>query len=303
MIRLGRERTSPNPARSASCAGGGKQSRRARAPRRSSARMDAVGRRNHLPGGRSRRKHPAGPATRWSSCGPRDSGHIRSWISRTHSRRLSDPSLQPGGDSPVLRRHHRVQHLERGRHRCEHPHPLVGTGATELSLWARCGDCRDPAACHGLADPAALSEPTPNPHEARAALAEATSRAMSVHLADRQFQWMALCLAACWLAFGVVVRLVPDRKSPLVLVAVLVAATVGPGALVWLGLRIRAYSRARMLLFFGGFVVFQVWLGIVAGVSIGTRYWASTEPSYHFGVTIAIGVIPLLVLAWLLGRR
>ena len=114
---------------------------------------------------------------------------------------------------------------------------------------------------------------------------------------------MALCLAACWLAFGVVVSLVPDRKSPLVLVAVLVAATVGPGALVWLGLRIRAYSRARMLLFFGGFVVFQVWLGIVAGVSIGTRYWASTEPSYHFGVTIAIGVIPLLVLAWLLGRR
>src|ERR1700737_4082574 len=67
----------------------------------------------------------------------------------------------------------------------------------------------------------------------------------------------------------------------------------------WLNLFL--FRGARLFLFFGGFVVFQVWLGIVAGVSIGTRYWASTEPSYHFGVTIAIGVIPLLVLAWLLG--
>ena len=148
-----------------------------------------------------------------------------------------------------------------------------------------------------------MSEPAPTAQEARAALAEATTRATSVHRADRQFQLITLCLAACWLAFGVIVSLSPDRNSVLVWAGVLVAAIVGPGGVIWLGLRIRAYSRGRMLLFFGGFVVFQAWLGIVAGVSIGTRWWASTQPSYHFGVTIAIGVIPLLVLAWLLGRR
>lgn len=49
--------------------------------------------------------------------------------------------------------------------------------------------------------------------------------------------------------------------------------------------------------------VFNLWNASVTGVSIGTRWWASTQPSYHFGVSEMVGVIPLLVAAWLIGRR
>jgi hypothetical protein len=139
--------------------------------------------------------------------------------------------------------------------------------------------------------------------EAQAALAEAASRATSVRRADRHLQWVTLCIAGCWLVTGAIASLSPDRNSPAVWVPVLVTVIGALSGVVYFALKIRVVGRARFLLFIGGFVVFQVWMGFVAGMSMKTLWWAGGQPSYHFGVTIAVGVIPLLILAWLLGRR
>jgi hypothetical protein len=116
---------------------------------------------------------------------------------------------------------------------------------------------------------------------------------------------MLLGIAAIYLAVGGVISTLPDprRGGPLVglaIVAILIGGSVG---FVFIGLRIRAFSRAGILLYFGGITVFNLWNAIVVGLSIGTRWWASTQPSYHFGLSVAIGVIPLLAAAWLIWRR
>jgi hypothetical protein len=150
-----------------------------------------------------------------------------------------------------------------------------------------------------------VSDSAPTPVEAQAALAEANSQAVRVHHADRQLGWIVLGIAAIWLAVGALMSTLPDprRAGPVVGPAILAVMVVGLVGLVLVFLRIRAYSRAGILLYFGGVAVFNVWNAIVVGVSIGTRWWASTQPSYHFGVSVAVGSIPLLVAAWLILRR
>jgi len=48
---------------------------------------------------------------------------------------------------------------------------------------------------------------------------------------------------------------------------------------------------------------FNIWNATVAGISIAMGYWASTQPTYHFGVSVLVAVIPLIVAAYLIGRR
>jgi hypothetical protein len=150
-----------------------------------------------------------------------------------------------------------------------------------------------------------VSEPDPTPQEARSALAEATSQGALVRRADHQLGWMLLGIATIYLAIGAVVSTLPDprRGGPVVGFAILAIVLVGFVGFVYVGLRIRAYSRTAIFLYFGGVIAFNLWNSIVAGVSILTRWWASGEPSYHFGISAAIGVIPLLIAAWLIWRR
>lgn len=53
----------------------------------------------------------------------------------------------------------------------------------------------------------------------------------------------------------------------------------------------------------GGMVGFIVWNTIVTEVSIGTGFWLPSQPNYHLAVSELVSVIPLIVVALLIGRR
>jgi hypothetical protein len=150
-----------------------------------------------------------------------------------------------------------------------------------------------------------MSELVPTPREAQAALVEANSQAVRVRHSDHQLGWILLGVAAVYLAAAAVISNVADprRGGPVAGTAIVAILVVGLVGLVFVFLRIRAYSRTGILLYFGGIAAFNLWNAAVTGVSIGLRYWASAQPSYHFGVSVAVGSIPLLVAAWLILRR
>jgi hypothetical protein len=150
-----------------------------------------------------------------------------------------------------------------------------------------------------------MSESAPTPREAQAALVEANSQAVRVRHADHQLGWIVLGIAAIYLAVGALMSTLTDprRAGPVVGPAILAVMVVGLVGLVIVFLRIRAYSRTGILLYFGGIGAFGLWNGIVVAVSIATRWWALTQPSYHFGISVVVAVIPLLVVAWLILRR
>jgi hypothetical protein len=150
-----------------------------------------------------------------------------------------------------------------------------------------------------------MSESAPTPHEAQAALIEASSQAARVRRSDLQLAWMLLGIVAVYLAAGGVISTLPSlrRGGPVVGLAILAIVIVGVVGMIIVGLRIRAYSRTGILLYFGGVAVFNIWNAIVTSVSIFTGWWALTQPSYHFGISELVGAVPLLIAAWLIGRR
>lgn len=150
-----------------------------------------------------------------------------------------------------------------------------------------------------------MSESTPTPQEARAALSEATSQTVRVRRADHQLGWILLGIATTYLAVGAVMSTLPDlrRGGPVVGFAILAILIVGLAGLIYVGLRIRAYSRTAILMYGGGVIAFNLWNGAVSGLSVATRWWAPAQPSYHLGLSVAVAVIPLLVAAWLIWRR
>jgi hypothetical protein len=150
-----------------------------------------------------------------------------------------------------------------------------------------------------------MSGSGPTPQEAQAALTEADSQGARVRRADRQLAWMLLAVAAVWLAVGGVISTLPDprRGGPVAGLGIVAIGIVGVVGLVVVGLRIRAYSRTGILLYFAGITVFNIWNAVVTGMSTLTHWWASSQPSYHFGLSAAVAVIPLLIAAWLIWRR
>jgi hypothetical protein len=148
-----------------------------------------------------------------------------------------------------------------------------------------------------------VNESAPTPREAQAAINEAMSQAATLGRSDDPLRRIVIGIAACYLVAGVVVSLSPSRNSPVLWPAVLLIVIGFCVGVTMVGLRIRALSRRGQALYIWGVMAFNAWMGIVAGVSIGTRWWASTQPSYHFGISIAVAVTPLIFLAWLLGRR
>jgi len=116
---------------------------------------------------------------------------------------------------------------------------------------------------------------------------------------------MLLGIAAIYLAVGALISTLPDprRAGPVVGIGILAILIVGLVGFVYVGLRIRAYSRTAMLIYFGGIIAFNLWNSAVFGVSTLTRWWTPPQPAYHFGLSAAVAVIPLLVAAWLIWRR
>lgn len=128
-------------------------------------------------------------------------------------------------------------------------------------------------------------------------------RAAQVRRSDRQLWWMLLVIAAAYLGVGAVMSVTPRHQATFAPAVVVVTLLAALGAAVVIGLRIRAYSRAGIIGYFSTIIAFNLWNAVVTSASIATRFWGSGEPSYHFGISVTIAVIPLLAGAWLLARR
>ena len=144
---------------------------------------------------------------------------------------------------------------------------------------------------------------TPTAQEARAALAEANSQAALVRRADREFRWILLVIAALYLALAGIVSVAGRRGGPFAALAILVVVVASLVGIIWLGLRLRAYSTTGVAWYVAAIAAFSVWNGIVVGGSVASGFWSTTQPTYHLGISVMICVIPLIGAAYLIGRR
>ncbi|HYL08134.1 MAG TPA: hypothetical protein VEU76_06270 [Candidatus Udaeobacter sp.] len=139
--------------------------------------------------------------------------------------------------------------------------------------------------------------------KAQAALAEVEARGAQLRRADLQLSWMLLAILGACLGVAVVTSLAPHHGSSWagISVVIMLAGFLATGVLI--GLRIRAYSRTGIVLYFASVIGFNVWNAAVTSTSIITRFWAAGQPSYHFGISVAVGSIPLWIGAYLIRRR
>ena len=139
----------------------------------------------------------------------------------------------------------------------------------------------------------------PTPKEAAGALAEANLRETQVRKADAQLGRILGVLAAAVVGIGFLMSVAPHLVGPAVAAIYLGAISV----VMVVFLRIRAYSRTGLRIFSLTASTFTIWNALCAGVSVATRWWSSSQPSYHFGVTEAVTAVPLVIGIWLLSRK
>jgi hypothetical protein len=149
-----------------------------------------------------------------------------------------------------------------------------------------------------------VNEMAPTPDEARAALAKANSQKALVRKADREFRWILFVVAAVYVVVaGLVSITFPRRGSPLAGTIALLVVAGGLAAIVVLGRRVRAYSTGGIAWYVAAIAIFLLWNFAVTGVSLLSGWWSPKQPGYHFAISEAVGAIPLIVAAWLFGRR
>jgi len=148
-----------------------------------------------------------------------------------------------------------------------------------------------------------MTETSPTPQDARALLDEAKGRAATVRQSERQLRWTLLLIAAMYVVTGILLSFNPRQGSRPIGTALLITFLVALVLAVYLGWRVKAWSRAAVLWFVGAMAAFLVWNGIVIWLSVATGWWGPHAPGIHFGGTVAVAVIPLLVATWLFGRR
>jgi hypothetical protein len=134
-------------------------------------------------------------------------------------------------------------------------------------------------------------------------LDEANSRAATVRRADSQLRLILWILAALYLATGALLSGNPRQGSVLIGDALIVIFLAGLAGTVYVMWRIRAWSRMGIVWLLGSVAVFLLWNGAVIWVSIATGWWGPHQPGIHFGGSVVVAVIPLLVAGWLVGRR
>ena len=110
-------------------------------------------------------------------------------------------------------------------------------------------------------------------------------------------------LAALYLATGALLSSNPRQGSVLIGDALIVIFLGGLAGTVYVMWRIRAWSRMGIVWLLGSVAVFLLWNGAVIWVSIATGWWGPHQPGIHFGGSVVVAVIPLLVAGWLVGRR
>ena len=148
-----------------------------------------------------------------------------------------------------------------------------------------------------------MTETSPTPQDARALLDEAKGRAATVRQSERQLRWTLLLIAAMYVVTGILLSFNPRQGSRPIGTALLITFLVALVLAIYLGWRVKAWSRAAVLWFVSAMAAFLVWNGIVIWLSIATGWWGPHAPGIHFGGTVAVAVIPLLVATWLFGRR
>jgi hypothetical protein len=148
-----------------------------------------------------------------------------------------------------------------------------------------------------------MTDTSPTPQDARAALDEANSRAATVRRADSQLRLILWILATLYLATGALLSGNPRQGSVLIGDALIVIFLAGLAGTVYVMWRIRAWSRMGIFWLLGSVAVFLLWNGAVIWVSIATGWWGPHQPGIHFGGSVVVAVIPLLVAGWLVGRR
>lgn len=147
---------------------------------------------------------------------------------------------------------------------------------------------------------ASMNEMTPE--EARAALADAGNQATGLHRTDKQFRGILLWIAAMYLGIAVLVGLFPRGGVPLVGAAVLAIFVGGAGAAALLLWRVRAYSRRGIRWFTWSAFGFAVWNAAISAASTLSGWWGPHQPGFHFSISAAVAVLPLIIAAWLVGR-
>ena len=148
-----------------------------------------------------------------------------------------------------------------------------------------------------------MTETSPTPHDARVLLDEAKGRAKTVRRSENQLRWTLLLVAAMYVVTGVLLSFNPRQGNKLIGTALIVTFLVALAGAVYLGWRVKAWSRNAVLWFIGSVLAFLVWNGLVIWLSVATGWWGRDAPGIHFGGTVAVAVIPLLVATWLFGRR
>lgn len=143
----------------------------------------------------------------------------------------------------------------------------------------------------------------PTPEQAQAALAEAAARAAGVRRSDRQLGSLLYAVAAMWVAAAAVFSLFPRGGLPVSGIALLAILATGVAAMVFIGVRIKAFSRWGLVWFVVSIGVFSVWAAVVDGVSMFSGFWSRGQSGSHLLISVAIDAIPLVIAGWLVGRR
>jgi hypothetical protein len=140
------------------------------------------------------------------------------------------------------------------------------------------------------------------PQEARVALADAGNQATGLRRTDKQFRAILLWIAGMYLGIALLVGLFPRGGVPLVGAVVLTIFVGGFAVTLFLLWRIRAYSRRGLHWFTRSAAAFSIWNIAVLAVSHFSGWWGPNQPGFHFSISAAVAVIPLLLAAWLVGR-
>jgi hypothetical protein len=144
-----------------------------------------------------------------------------------------------------------------------------------------------------------MSAIPPSPDDAAAALDEARLRESQVRKADARLGKVLGAILVADLGIAGLMSVAPHIAGPAVLALYLGAIVLIIGVVV----RTRAFSRTGLLIFSLTAFTFAAWIAVVSALSVATRWWSPSQPSFHLGVSEAIAALPLLIGILLLARK